>query len=67
LGKDEISTAEFEEERLWTVSSISTMKTLIVMMWLALFAALSTALASFVVFQMEQKAKVRSRARPTSP
>ncbi len=57
LGLDEISTARYEEETLWTVPSVSAMKSLIVVLWLGCFAALSTALGSFVVFQMGRKEK----------
>jgi hypothetical protein len=57
LGLNEIKQAEFEEEALWTAPSISVMKSLVLVVWLASFAALSTALGSFVVFQMEQKKK----------
>lgn len=51
LGLGEIAKASFEEEDLWTVPSIAVMKSVIVTLWLALFAAISTALASFVIFQ----------------
>jgi hypothetical protein len=57
LGFNEIRQAEFEEELLWTAPSVSFMKSVILTVWLASFAALSTALGSFVVFQMEQKHK----------
>jgi hypothetical protein len=59
LGRDDIKKAEFEEERLWTVQSVSIIKSLILTVWLACFAALSTALGSFAVFQMKQQNKAR--------
>jgi hypothetical protein len=55
LGTDEIATAGYEEDTLWTTRSVSAVKSLIVVMWLACFAALSTVLGSFAVFQMGQK------------
>jgi len=57
LGLDDLKKAEFEEERLWTVQSVSVIKSLILSVWLACFAALSTALGSFAVFQMKQQRK----------
>jgi hypothetical protein len=58
LGTDEISTAQYEEETLWTAPSVSAMKSLIVIVWLGCFATLSTILGCFVVFQMNQKQKI---------
>jgi hypothetical protein len=55
LGMGEISTAGYEEDTLWTARSVSAVKWLIAVMWLACFAALSTVLGSFAVFQMGQK------------
>ena len=55
LGFNQLRQAEFEEELLWTPVSVSFMKSLILIVWLACFAALTTALGSFVVFQMGQK------------
>jgi hypothetical protein len=57
LGRDDLKKAEFEEERLWTIQSVSIVKSLILSVWLACFAALSTALGSFAVFQMKQQHK----------
>jgi membrane-bound acyltransferase YfiQ involved in biofilm formation len=57
LGTDEISTAGYEEDTLWTTRSVSAVKTLIAVLWLACFAALSMVLGSFAVFQMGQKNK----------
>lgn len=55
LGRDELKKAEYDEERLWTVQSVSVIKSLILSVWLACFAALSTALGSFAVFQMKKQ------------
>jgi asparagine N-glycosylation enzyme membrane subunit Stt3 len=55
LGHDDLKKAEYDEERLWTVQSVSVVKSLILTVWLACFAALSTALGSFAVFQMSRK------------
>jgi hypothetical protein len=57
LGIVDIKKAEFEEERLWTVQSVSIIKSLVLIAWLACFAALSTALGSFAVFQMKERNK----------
>lgn len=57
LGRDDIKKAEFEEERLWTVQSVSITKSLILIVWLACFAALSTALGSFTLFQVKERDK----------
>ena len=55
LGMDEISTARYEEDTLWTTRSVSAVKSLIAVIWLMCFAALSTVLGSFAVFQTGQK------------
>jgi hypothetical protein len=63
LGLDQIKEAEYEEQRLWTPQSVSIMKSLILTLWLACFAALSTALGSFAVFQMKQTPAGTKQAR----
>jgi hypothetical protein len=60
LGSDEISSANYDEERMWTPTSVSLMKWLIFIVWVAFFAALSVVLGSFVIFQSGQKQKVNA-------
>ena len=55
LGYDDLRKAEYEEERLWTPQSLSIMRSSILVIWLASFAALSTTLGSFVVFQLRER------------
>ena len=57
LSRDDLKKSEFEEERLWTVQSVSVMRSLILTVWLGCFAALSTVLGSFAVFQMKERNK----------
>jgi len=63
LGLDEISLANYEEERMWTRTSISVMKSLIVILWLACFSALSVTVASFVLFQANRGDMSKERSR----
>jgi hypothetical protein len=67
LGTDEISTASYEEDTLWTTRSVSAVKVLIDVMWLACFAALSTVLGSFGVFQIKKKTQELERAHDQGP
>lgn len=65
LGREELRTAEFEAENLWTRGSIATMRVLLVVLWSATFVRLSLALGSFLVFQL--RATLREEgARPRS-
>jgi hypothetical protein len=56
LTYDEIAVANYEEDRIWTPTSLTAMKLIIVITWLVCFGTLSVTLASFVVFQTAQKA-----------
>jgi ABC-type xylose transport system permease subunit len=55
LGLDELRTAEYEAERLWTRKSIAVTRTSLALLWLAAFVALSFALGSFLWYQMKSK------------
>ena len=57
LGLDELQTAEYEAERLWTRDSIAVVRTGLVVLWLMAFALLSIVLGTFLVYQTR-----RSRA-----
>jgi hypothetical protein len=48
LGVDELQTAEYEAERLWTASSVAVVKVSLVGLWLASFIALSFLLAALL-------------------
>ena len=55
LGLDELQTAEYRAERLWTLKSISIIRIILVSAWSMTFAALSSALGVFLVYQMRVK------------
>jgi len=57
LDLDDLATANYEAERLWTAASIATTRVSLVFFWLAAFVALSAVIGSFVVYQ----AQVQSR------
>jgi hypothetical protein len=62
LGLDELKTAEYDADRLWTARSIAATRMAIVALWLASFGALSVLVGSFLVYQMQlppAKRKVR--------
>jgi hypothetical protein len=65
LGLDELKTAEYAAERLWTRRSVASVRVRLVLLWAAAFAALATALGSFLVYQLRAPRR-RSRAR-TAP
>jgi hypothetical protein len=60
LGLDELRTAEYEADRLWTRKSIAFTRSIIVFVWLLVFAELSFALGSFLVYQMRAKRRATS-------
>ena len=60
LGLDELRTAEYEAERLWTRRSLTLMRILLVLLWSAAFILLSILLGAFIVHQMN----VRGRGKP---
>ncbi len=59
LGLDELQTAEYQAERLWTLKSISLIRIALVFAWSLTFAALSSALGVFLVYQMRSKTNKR--------
>jgi ABC-type xylose transport system permease subunit len=63
LGLDELKTAEYDADRLWTANSIAITRLTVVALWLACFAALSVLVGSFLVFQMREG---RARKMPVS-
>jgi hypothetical protein len=62
LGLDELRSAEYEAERLWTRKSIAVTRTSLALIWSADFVALSFALGSFLCYQM--RTKKRAKAGP---
>ena len=60
LGLDELKSAEYESERLWTRRSVTIMRTALVITWAVAFMSLSVALGSFLVFQT----RTRGTANP---
>jgi hypothetical protein len=54
LGLDELRTAEYDADRLWTARSIAATRIAIVALWLASFVALSVLVGSFLVYQMAE-------------
>lgn len=61
LGIDQLKTAEYDAERLWTARSITVIRLAIVGLWLATFVALTVLVGGFLVFQL-QVPGVRSKA-----
>jgi len=55
LGLDELQTAEYEAERLWTRKSITITRAGIVFLWSLVFASLSVGLGAFLFYQMRPK------------
>jgi ABC-type xylose transport system permease subunit len=60
LGLDELKTAEYEAERLWTRKSIAVARTSLALLWSLVFVALSFALGSFLCYQMRTKRRVKA-------
>lgn len=52
LGAEQLKTAQWDPELLWTGSSISVVRTLLVAAWVATFVLLSAVLAAFIVHRM---------------
>jgi ABC-type xylose transport system permease subunit len=52
LSLDQLKTAEYDADRLWTSRSIAVTRLTIVGLWLAAFVALSVLVGSFLVYQM---------------
>jgi hypothetical protein len=55
LGMDELETAEYEAERLWTRKSIAVTRTALTTIWSLVFVALSVALGSFLQYAMKTR------------
>lgn len=53
LGLDELKTAEYDADRLWTERSIAITRLAVVGLWLGTFVALSVLVGSFLVYQMD--------------
>jgi hypothetical protein len=66
LGLDELKTAEYDADRLWTARSIAETRMAIVALWLASFVALSVLVGSFLVYQMQVPPKKRKLTVSTS-
>jgi hypothetical protein len=52
LGLDELKTAEYDADRLWTARSIAATRLAIVALWLVAFVVLAVLVGSFLVYQM---------------
>lgn len=63
LGIDELKTAEYESERLWTRKSIAITRTSLATLWSVVFVALSVVLGSFLQYAMSIKKKQPSRRK----
>ena len=64
LGLDELKTAEFDADRLWTSHSIAATRLAIVGLWIAAFVALSVLVGSFLVYQLQVPGTRRRSAKP---
>jgi hypothetical protein len=62
LGLDELKTAEYDADRLWTARSIAITRLTIVALWLGCFTALSVLVGTFLVHQMAEPVS-RPKAR----
>lgn len=68
LGMDELKTAEYDADRLWTARSIAATRLALVGLWLAAFVALSVLVGSFLVYQLQVSSNPKRRApRPDQP
>ncbi len=63
LGLDELKTAEYDADRLWTARSIAVTRIAIVALWLASFIALSVLVGGFLVYQMGESRVKRKNGR----
>jgi len=66
LGLDELRTAEYEAERLWTRRSLTLMRVTLVILWSAAFILLSLTLGAFIVYQMNVRGRGGPKARKQS-
>jgi hypothetical protein len=60
LGLDELKTAEYDANRLWTARSIAVTRLSVVALWLGSFTALSVLVGSFLVYQMAEPGAKRN-------
>lgn len=68
LGLDELKTAEYDADRLWSERSIAVVRMTLVALWLASFSALSVLIGSFLVYQMTERGlKRKMSASRTTP
>jgi hypothetical protein len=65
LGLDELRTAEYEAERLWTRKSIAVTRTSLALLWAVVFVALSFAVGSFLCYQMRTRRVKKPRPAQT--
>lgn len=63
LGDDQLIEAEWEAPRLWHQWTITVMRTSLVVFWLASFAALTTLLGAFVVYQSGNRSSNASSSK----
>ncbi len=59
LGLDELRMAEYNAERLWTPQSITTIRILLVFLWLIVFFNLSVFISGFILSLMKYKTKIK--------
>jgi hypothetical protein len=59
LDLDDLATANYEAERLWTPESIAMTRVGLVFFWLVAFVALSVTIGSFVVYQAQLRKPLR--------
>ncbi len=59
LDMDDLNTAEYEAERLWTMPSITAVRLGLVVTWLSTFVSLSMVIAVFLLFEMRRKSRTR--------
>jgi hypothetical protein len=61
LGMDELQTAGYSAEKLWTSHSIAIVRIALVALWLSAFVALSVLTGSFLVYQAQVPKVTRGR------
>jgi len=53
---DALASSEYSAEAVWTQGSITTMRMILLVLWLASFALLSTTISSFVIYHRRKRA-----------
>ena len=61
LTVDDLATAAFDEFLLWTRGSITTIRIVLLGLWLALFIGLGLLIGQFLIFQMRRKVRMAAR------